>query len=76
MAQIYCKSDCMFSNNETRTCILDLVEYSQLSPDSPTLHCQQYVKVTVGEKKFTGIDIERSRMAGSYAKPIAKGGMQ
>lgn len=73
MTRIWCKSDCEFSNNAERVCSLDLVELSQIDGDGTRVfHCQQYIK---GNKtRFAGTDIERSKMAGMYAKPITEGG--
>lgn len=77
MTQIWCKSDCEFSNNLERICSLSLIELSQINGDgTKAFHCQQYIKGNKTNVRFATTDIERAKMTGKYAKPIMEGGMQ
>ena len=65
MTEVWCKSDCQFSNNEDRACTLKQIQLTQIQKGTPQLVCGSYVKVTPVENKYMGIDLERAKSAGA-----------
>jgi hypothetical protein len=71
MVDIICKSDCHFSQNESRTCSLKQIQLNQVTPEGPTLVCSNYVRTERYNQPFKGTDFERAKMDG-FTK-MAKG---
>ena len=67
MTNIYCKSDCQYSQNQERMCQLPLVELSQDGPHSPGLTCSQYIRADKVSDNARATDMDRARAAGMYA---------
>jgi len=58
--EIYCKSDCTFSQNSDRVCRLPEIRLQQLQREGARFVCQQYVQSPASSQRFNSIDVNIS----------------